>query len=737
MDVKLAEIDRKELTSLMLPLLGVRQACTHPQVVRGKFVRFKHTMTMEDLMTQMVAKARLDADIAMRQIVSSLHGIAAINIIDCLWKEAAETYRRVLQLSKQYENTVKIDTLQMIHCLHNLAEVLKEHGVGIPPTLRDSELQSTAKSLEASYLQKYASKMQQARDSLSKVSALIAQLSKGYPLSFTGWWRDLINCDMDEEDLLNRIRTYLDDNVVPGQQKLTAKLTGLHAVGREIALWLANADSLREETLAAMRQLEILPSDDLIDSALVCHINNDGRKKKGLKKCHICVTESLLKKYEAHIFSINKWNLNETKDDNDESSEEELEGEGKELKEVKLFRTNKESSWKPTSQERILHVLASYGRRFNSTFAEEGAQHLQLLENVRKEFKLIRAVWRNISDQVYATDELCMAKLRLRLPVFDDDLTGTKKKKTDIFILMPHDVPLTLLRLQDECSEAEAALKRTTGTLFYLMNLQKSGSTEQECPVCKEALTDKWSVLNCGHCCCFDCIPALFRMCGHEIDCPLCRVRTPKDSVSYVVSRATNSDESEPEIKGSHSTKVTAVISELLSLLKADPAVKVLIFSTWEKVLDIIKDALVQNNISFRRLESGDKFKSSLSQFKAGAVTVLLLPLKHGSKGLNLTEATHIFFVEPILNPAEEQQAVGRIHRIGQTKPTFVHRFVVHNTIEERMLSSLETSGEEEWAKENVTLRKLNNLFILKEDNTDSSSQPSTSQNPVVVENEQ
>lgn len=73
---------------------------------------------------------------------------------------------------------------------------------------------------------------------------------------------------------------------------------------------------------------------------------------------------------------------------------------------------------------------------------------------------------------------------------------------------------------------------------------------------------------------------------------------------------------------------------------------------------------------------------------------MLLLSLHRGANGLNLTEANHVFLVEPSLNPAAEAQAIGRVHRIGQSKPTFVHRFIVKSTVEEKVFRLGQAKGE-------------------------------------------
>ena len=99
-------------------------------------------------------------------------------------------------------------------------------------------------------------------------------------------------------------------------------------------------------------------------------------------------------------------------------------------------------------------------------------------------------------------------------------------------------------------------------------------------------------------------------------------------------------------------------------------------------MLDIVAVALSRNGVRFERFEGKKKSGTSLARFRSDAgVRALLLPTRSGAQGLTLVEACHVFLLEPLLNLEQEAQAVNRIHRIGQTRESIVHRFVVMQCI--------------------------------------------------------
>jgi hypothetical protein len=109
-----------------------------------------------------------------------------------------------------------------------------------------------------------------------------------------------------------------------------------------------------------------------------------------------------------------------------------------------------------------------------------------------------------------------------------------------------------------------------------------------------------------------------------------------------------------------------------------------LIFSHWNDVLALVERALTSNKIESVRIKDRSNFQRSLDRFKQDlSVPVLLLNLRSGGNGLNLIEAQHVLLVEPALNVSLEQQAVNRVYRIGQQRPTFVYRFFIRETVEE------------------------------------------------------
>jgi superfamily II DNA or RNA helicase len=115
---------------------------------------------------------------------------------------------------------------------------------------------------------------------------------------------------------------------------------------------------------------------------------------------------------------------------------------------------------------------------------------------------------------------------------------------------------------------------------------------------------------------------------------------------------------------------------------------RALVFSQWTSLLDLIEPHLEAADIRFTRLDGTTVDRAGVvATFQAeGGPPVMLLSLKAGGTGLNLTAADHVFLVDPWWNPAVEDQAADRAHRIGQDKPVMVYRMVARDTVEERIL---------------------------------------------------
>lgn len=117
---------------------------------------------------------------------------------------------------------------------------------------------------------------------------------------------------------------------------------------------------------------------------------------------------------------------------------------------------------------------------------------------------------------------------------------------------------------------------------------------------------------------------------------------------------------------------------------------KVLIFSQFVKQLDLYKSWFNEKGWEYCYLDgslSNEQRQREVAKFQQGKINYFLISLKAGGVGLNLTEADYVFILDPWWNPAVEQQAIDRSHRIGQTKTVFTYKFITKDTVEEKILA--------------------------------------------------
>ncbi len=126
-------------------------------------------------------------------------------------------------------------------------------------------------------------------------------------------------------------------------------------------------------------------------------------------------------------------------------------------------------------------------------------------------------------------------------------------------------------------------------------------------------------------------------------------------------------------------------LMEMLAVMLAEGR-RVLLFSQFTEMLALIEQRLADEAVEYVMLTGETKDRATpVRRFQKGEVPVFLISLKAGGVGLNLTAADTVIHYDPWWNPAVEDQATDRAHRIGQTRSVFVHRLVTQGTIEEKM----------------------------------------------------
>lgn len=263
-----------------------------------------------------------------------------------------------------------------------------------------------------------------------------------------------------------------------------------------------------------------------------------------------------------------------------------------------------------------------------------------------------------------------------------------------------------------------------------------SGSQLEECAICLDPINIHKSVVTpCFHIFCKECLVDVLKASNKQSKlscpngpCPVCTeeidsskilcinefhdgkvqtsylldpVKPPKEVIEIDEEDEAARQVLETAISGSSSSKINAIMTELDNIWQQDPGSKVLIFSQFLGFLDLMEQSFSKSRIPFSRLDGrlslqertkvlrafGKSKKSNIGGTGNKTGSVLLISMKTGGVGLNLTAASTCFIADPWWNGAVEDQCVDRIHRIGQmAEKVRVRKFYVADSVEERIV---------------------------------------------------
>ncbi|KAI0632763.1 SNF2 family N-terminal domain-containing protein [Trametes polyzona] len=295
--------------------------------------------------------------------------------------------------------------------------------------------------------------------------------------------------------------------------------------------------------------------------------------------------------------------------------------------------------------------------------------------------------------------------------------------------------------LREQQGNLETKINAARARQRYMDNLSKSheeGTMEEDektCILCKCDFVRGY-ITQCAHVYCEDCMKAWLSRAGGKA-CPVCRVpinvdqlqrfsidhkpdEAPKPPPQFLsnneviprsrreiqynfISPQVMQDIQAMESYGSYGSKIETLIRHLLYLEVVDPGAKSIVFSAWADSLLIIQHALRANGISCLRVDQNTGKQNAAKRFRTDpTISVLLLHGERENAGLNVTCASRVFLVESVVHHAFEVQAIARIDRMGQTKPTEVYCYYAEDTVERNILDLAAKQGLSLYTRDNA-----------------------------------
>lgn len=666
-------------------------------------------------------------------------------------------------------------------------------GTHEPDVSSAESLINVCDSIKQKYLSVFYSRLSQSQQEFQKSYMQVSDALNNRKNKSAVWWLEALQKIEQNKEAVSELSQKIENAVLGNRNinkspRIASRFRSITALKYYIQTGLDSLEASRKLLFDQLLEVDGTmekPRDEDIERVRYCpncYVNVDGRL------CVHCELDELFQTYEARLF------LKSGKDGRLVASEEALDLQRKKLElnhfywnlqqksknsasssvDIKEARSKRDASEilvvsrNPSELEIILGVIRSY---FKPQLGREGvlaaSKHLLHLESMRKEYAHARSLAIAQAQVLRAYDEIKMATSRLRLRENADD--------NSIDALSLEELDVASVENSSEKFLSLTTLSQIRGKLRYLQGLKLSkkntesdsrvatppGSpraenkaAEEMCPVCQESLQYQRMVFQCGHVTCCKCLFAIEersvvpngKVQDKWVICPTCRQRSDFESIAFADDRHNQSSVEKSEnfeacvsVQGSYGTKIEAIAQRILWIKTTDPKAKVLVFSSWNDVLDVLEHAFAANEISYVRMKGGRKrSQTAISIFKgeksagrvngktdeqqkpeAKSIQVLLLLIQHGANGLNLLEAQHVVLVEPLLNPAVEAQAISRVHRVGQTNKTLVHRFIVKDTVEEsiyklnksRNSSSFISGNKKNQDEPILTVKDVESLF--------------------------